>query len=137
MEILKRLRAHHFIRFCLVGALGFLINFLLLTLLYKEVGWPLFIAQLIAGEIALFNNFMLHNYWTYKGHNVEKTFGQLLVQFHVTSWVAIIGTAVIVSAGVTYVHLHYLVALIIGGVIALGWNFVWSKFVIWRQHDHA
>ena len=132
---MKRLIKHHFVRFCIVGLLGFIINFILLSLFYKKLHWPLFVAQLLAGEIALFNNFILHHNWTYSSHNVKKTILQLIVQFHVTSWIAIIGTALIVSFCVTYLHLNYFIALLIGGFIALIWNFIWSKFVIWRHHE--
>lgn len=131
---MRRIIQHHFVRFCLVGALGFVINFLLLTLLYKKLDWPLFIAQLIAGEIALFNNFLLHHHWTYRGHGKENRILSLLIQFHATSWVAIVGTAVVVSFCVHYLRMHYIPALVIGGAVALVWNFIWSRYVIWRAH---
>src|SRR6266705_2935749 len=121
---MKRLLRYHIVRFCLVGGLGFVINFALLTMLYKYLHWPLFIAQLLAGEIALFNNFLLHHHWTYKDANVTKSLMNLLVQFHVTSWLAIVGTAAVVSLGVNHFHLHYFTALVIGGVTAIGWNYI-------------
>ena len=125
-----------FIRFCVVGAWGFGLNFALLTTLYKEFGLSLFISQLIAGEIALFNNFLLHHHWTYKKRKSQKAFQDLLVQFHATSWVAIVGTALIVNLGVRYAHLSYFASLVIGGMAALAWNYMWSKFVIWKHDDH-
>jgi dolichol-phosphate mannosyltransferase len=134
---MEKVIKHHFVRFCLVGALGFAINYVLLTLFYKELGWPLFLAQLLAGEIALFNNFMFHHHWTYKGHGKENRLVSLLVQFHATSWVAVVGTALVVSFCVHYLHLHYFPALVIGGILALIWNFIWSKYVIWRKHSHS
>lgn len=132
---MEKIIRHHFVRFCLVGALGFVINYLILTLLYKLLGIPVFIAQLVAAEIALFSNFLLHHNWTYKGHGVQKGIGQLLIQFHASSWVAIVGTAGIISFCVDYLHLHYFPALVIASVLALGWNFLWSKYVIWRHHS--
>jgi putative flippase GtrA len=135
MQLVKYFYKHPFVRFCIVGGLGFVINFALLSLFYKYLRWPLFIAQLLAAEIALFNNFLFHHNWTYKSHNVEKTIVNLLVQFHVTSWVAIVGSAALVSLGVNSLHLHYFIALVITSIIALGWNFLWTRFVIWR-HPH-
>jgi dolichol-phosphate mannosyltransferase len=124
-----------FIRFCMVGTTGFVINFIILTLLYKVIGLPIFVAQLLASEIALFSNFLLHNYWTYKRRRVSKNLTSLLWQFHVTSWVAIMGSAILVSVGVKVLNLDYLVALILSSSIALTWNFLWTKLVIWR-HEH-
>lgn len=132
---MQRLLKVDFVRFCLVGATGFVVNYILLTLLYKVLGLPIFIAQLISGEIALFSNFLLHHNWTYKHKKITKAIHTLLWQFHATSWVAIIGGAVIVSVSVKYLHLPYLVALVITAVVTLAWNFVWSKYVIWH-HKH-
>jgi putative flippase GtrA len=122
-----------FVRFSLVGALGFVINFTILTLLYKVLGMQLFVAQLISGEIALFSNFHLHHTWTYKRHQVTKSIPTLLIQFHLTSWMAIIGTAILVTVGVDLLKLNYIIALFLAGGIAMFWNFVWTKFVIWKS----
>lgn len=130
---LKRLIEIEFIRFCMVGGTGFVINFAILTLLQKSLHVPIFFAQLVGAEIALFCNFMLHHHWTYKSHKVEKSFRKLLIQFHSTSWVAIIGSAIMVSALERYLHFSDLVSLLISSAIALLWNFVWSKYIIWRD----
>jgi len=131
---MQKLLRHHFVRFCIVGMFGFLVNFVLLTVLYKGLHMHLFIAQLISSEVALFGNFILHHNWTYKGHVTRKSVGELLVQFHASSWAAIIGSALIVAGGVKFFHLHYFVALVIASAVALMWNFGWTKFVIWRHH---
>lgn len=126
-----------FIRFCIVGTLGFVINFVLLTLLYKVLGIHVFIAQLISSEVALFSNFILHHNWTYKHKVTKKTVKNLLIQFHMSSWTAIIGSALIVAGGVRLLHMHYLAALIIASAVGLVWNFAWTKFVIWRHHHEG
>jgi putative flippase GtrA len=126
-----------FVRFCIVGALGFLINTALLTLLYRVIGSPLLIAQLIAGEIALFSNFLFHHHWTYKANRVRKTMTTLIIQFHATSWVAVIGSALLVSFAGNVLHLNYLVALVLASGAAIFWNFGWSKYVIWRKQGDS
>lgn len=123
-----------FVRFCIVGSSGFVLNFTLLSLLYKFAGLPIFLAQLISAEIALFSNFLLHNNWTYKLKMVNKPLPDLLWQFHVVSWVAIVGSALIVGATVKYLHFNYALALIISSATALFWNFLWTKFVVWKHH---
>lgn len=131
--MVKKFLRGDFVRFCIVGVGGFTVNFILLTLLYKTVHWPLFVSQLIAGEIALFHNFFLHHNWTYRDRNTTKTFRLLLIQFHLTSWFAVILTTVVVTVGVSLFKLHYVVALVLAAVLALLWNYIWSKYVIWAQ----
>ena len=134
-EGFDRLRKNDFVRFCLVGGSGFILNFTLLTLLYRILHLPVLFSQLVAGEIALFSNFILHHHWTYKRNKVTKDFKSLLWQFHATSWVAIVGSALLVSFGVHVLNLHYVIALMLTSGIALFWNYAWTKFVIWR-HEH-
>lgn len=105
----------------------------MLTLLYKMLGWPPFIAQILAAEVALFNNFILHHNWTYKSRSTQ-TIPALLTQFHLTYWVAILGSAIIVSLGVELFNLNYVIALTIASAAALFWNFSWTKYVIWRRN---
>lgn len=133
---IKDLHKIDFVRFCIVGTLGFIINFALLTLLFKVLNWHIFIAQLISSEIALFNNFVLHHNWTYKDRS-SKSIRRLLIQFHASSWSAILGSAAIVALAVKVFHLHYVIALIIASAAGLFWNFVWTKFVIWRRHHEG
>jgi putative flippase GtrA len=122
-----------FIRFCIVGGLGFVINFIVLTTLTRLFRLPIFIAQLCGAEIALFSNFMMHHHWTYKGHGVEKHMSTLLLQFHATTWPAILGSALMVTGGEKLLHFDNLLALVVSSGIALFWNFGWSKYVIWRK----
>src|SRR3990172_9040991 len=99
----KDLHKIDFVRFCIVGTLGFIINFSLLTVFFKVLGFHIFVSQLLSSEIALFNN--------------------LLIQFHMSSWSAILGSAAIVTLSVRVFHLHYLVALVIASAVGLMWNF--------------
>ena len=131
----KRPLHHDFGRFMLVGGLGFAINFAILYLLYYLAYVPIFISQLIASEIALGNNFWLHHHWTYRGHNSPKTIKRLLVEFHASSWVSIVGSAILVTLGVKLFRLSYLVALIAASIVAAGWNFGWTRYYIWRHRD--
>ena len=132
-EKVEKLLKIEFVRFCIVGGLGFVINLAILVGLTKLFNMSVIIAQLIGAEIALGTNFALHHNWTYKSHKITKDLKSLIIQFHATTWPAILGSTAIVSLGVETLHMTKLVALIISSVIAFLWNFVWSKYVIWRD----
>lgn len=131
-ESFTRIIKVDFIRFCIVGGIGFAINLVLLILLNNILGIEIFIAQLISAEIALFSNFILHNHWTYKNKNVKKTTKTLFIQFHASSWPAILGSTLLVTSAHKFLHLDNLEALILTAIVTLFWNFAWSKFVIWK-----
>jgi len=119
-----------FIRFCIVGAFGFTVNAAMLTFWLKLVGLPLILASLISAEGAFLCTFILHKRWTYTAP-VTKTGRQLLVEFHGSAWLGMLLSTlliyVLVRAG-----LHFLVAQPRASVIVLFWNFIWTKFYIWR-----
>jgi putative flippase GtrA len=117
----------------MVGTLGFAISLGLLTFLSDVMHLPEVVAYIIASEISLFNNFLLHHHWTYKRKNISKSITTLLVQFHATSWVALVGGTAIFTFGVHVLHLNKFMALVLSSAIALLWNFSWSKYVIWHS----
>ncbi len=132
-EQIKRLLKIDFVRFCIVGGTGFVINLIILTVFHQAFSMSIFFAQLIAAEIALFSNFILHHNWTYKSHKVKKTVPMLLIQFHATSWPAILGSAIMVTICEQVLGFNELLSLITSSLIALLWNFGWSKYVVWRK----
>ena len=101
VAILRRFHAR-------VGGTRFVINLILLTIFHRVLEWPIFLSQALAAEIALFSNFMLHHHWTYKAHKVNKSMSNLIVQFHVTSWPAILGSSIMVSTAEKTLHLNNL-----------------------------
>jgi len=133
MSLAKKLVSIDFVRFCIVGVAGFIINYALLSLFYKQLGIHIFVSQLLASEIALFHNFAMHNNWTYRHRKTEKTLKNYLIEFHATSWVAIIGSALLVGFCVRVLHFDYTLALIISSAVALFWNFFWTKYFIWNN----
>ncbi len=130
IEVLLRLE---FIRFCIVGGMGFTINLIILVVLSKTTHAPIVLAQLIGAEVALGANFIMHHNWTYKAHHVDKSIKSLIIQFHATTWPAIVGSTVMVSVGVSVLHISKFESLIVSSLVSLVWNFGWSKFVIWRD----
>ena len=132
-KLYKALLEVDFIRFCMVGSLGFVVNLSVLSIIHYGFGVSIFFAQLVSAEIALFGNFLLHHNWTYKNHSVRKKLRRVFIEFHFTSWAAILMSAVIVSVSVNYIGLHYIVALIASSIIVLMWNFFWTRYYIWRK----
>lgn len=134
IRLIKYLLKIDFTRFCVVGAMGFAINFILLQFIKDMLGVNVFIAQLIAGELSLLHNFIWHQNWTYRGIS-KKSVKELLIEFHVTSWIAILGGAFFVGLLEERYSYGNLPALAITSFILLFWNFLWTKLFVWRKKD--
>lgn len=118
-------------KFIIVGIVGFLVNVLALMLLHQIVGLNLLVSQLFAAEVAIIVNFLFHNHWTYPDAKHSST-PKRLAEFHASSWSGSGIVTVILLTLVAFVHIHYLVALAIGGIVAMFWNFFWTRFYVWR-----
>lgn len=123
-----------FIRFCIVGASGFLINASLLTLLHSLFKINIFVSQLIASEISLLSNFIIHDKWTYTSRNTSRGFKDLIVRFHATSWTAVVGSSILISVLVSKLKIQYMIALVTTSVLVLTWNYLWTKHYVWKKH---
>jgi len=122
-----------FIRFGLVGSVGFVTNFIFLSVFYKMLAIEILIAQIMAGEIALLVIFMLHNSWTYKGHKHTPTTKKLF-KFHGTQWTGQLLILLIVTLGVKTFKINYGFSLIIASVLVMFWNFAWTKLYVFKNN---
>lgn len=108
-----------FLRFGVVGGSGVLVNMAALWLLYDELHLPLEPAAVTAVALAIVNNFLWNNYWTFGVRGVKS---RRVVQFVAIS---LVGMAINVGVLRTLVGLggHYLVADLAGILVATAWNF--------------
>ncbi len=126
----------HHVKFLAVGALGFVINFVLLYLLHSKLRLNLLISQLIAAEAAVLSNFFWHDHWTYKNRQ-KNSFGKRLTQFHASAWIGSGIATVVLLIAVDIFKINYLIGLVIGSGIALIWNYIWTNFVIWKHNANS
>ena len=61
---------HQLIRFCVVGASGYLVNLVVFSLLVHGLGAHYAIAAIGAFAVAWTNNFVLNKFWTFQRHGL-------------------------------------------------------------------
>lgn len=130
--LVRKLLQIDFVRFCIVGGVGFVVHSTVFFVLRKLGVFPE-VAYLIGAESALFSNFTFHHFWTYGPQAVKKRKRILLTQFHVSFWSgALINFGVFVLI-IRVFKMPEIYGLIAGSASALFWNFFWTKFFIWRR----
>ena len=119
------------LRFVIVGTCGFIVNAFVLFILHGKLSINLTIGQIIASECAILFNFVLHDNWTYR-HSKDMGLVRRISEFHASSWVGAIVTLVILDLVVGFTGAPYMLALAVGGGVAMLWNYCWTRFVIWK-----
>ncbi len=123
LSVADMLNADHgvmrFLRFGLVGGSGVLVNLVALWLLHDELRVPLELAAILAVALAIVNNFVWNNFWTFRAASVAP---RRIAQFIAIS---LVGMAINVGMlkALVYGGFHYLTADLAGIAVATGWNF--------------
>ncbi|HSW98842.1 MAG TPA: GtrA family protein [Candidatus Saccharimonadales bacterium] len=127
-----------FIRFGVVGTVGFLITAIGLRILHGMFGLHITVATLISSELGLLSNFVFHEKWTYR--HVDHSHKSLAVKFfhfHMSSWSGVVLITLLESLGVKLFKMNYLVSLVFAAAITMFWNFFWTKYYIFRGKTPA
>ena len=133
----KELWSGGFLKFCLVGTIGFIINALGLEIFYR-LGLRPGPAAAVGAEIAIISNFILNNLWTFSDKKISEGIKIVakFIQFNFTSAGAIIIQAIVVGLGTMFfgdeLRMLFLVLGVVVFIIPYSW-LIYSR-VIWKKH---
>jgi putative flippase GtrA len=103
--------AARFLRFCVVGATGVLVNLFLLLLLVDGAGLAPIWAAPLAIEASLLGNYLLNRAWTWRDR--DRSWWSLL-SYHGVCLLGALVQWVVLALGVHVLGLHYLLAGLVG-----------------------
>ena len=136
-ERTKRMISHQFIRFAMVGTVGFAINtFVLEFFVYQRLHPAM--GSAAGAELAIISNFIFNNRWTFGDRKVSGL-GVIpkFLQFNATSLGALgIQTACVWTGTTLFGHGVYFVSYLVGVGIGLIWNYTMYSRVIWKKQHH-
>lgn len=149
-EIFLRRRAT-FVKFLIVGTVGFIINTTALFIFYDTSIFPLpakfttwnilnfahpdarlFVASVLAVETAIISNFLWHENWTFRWRPKHGPAPLRFARFNIISVVSPIIQVVTVNVLTPFFGIYYLISNAIGVLFGLTWNWLWNSKVIWR-----
>lgn len=137
--------AERFLKFLIVGTVGFVVDFGMLTLLVELFHAPTLLANVVSFSAAVMSNFTFNRLWTYPDSR-SKTLWSQLGQFWMVSIVGLgINTLILFllespfdalfsDAGVAaLVDRGYIPAKMVATVAVLFWNFFINRY--WTYND--
>jgi putative flippase GtrA len=132
-------------RFLLVGGVSYVVNQVLLSVLYEGafVSLPrgdgtlagafdlaLFLASVIALEVSILVRFVLNDQWTFAGRHA-KSLAARFYQSNFTSFGSPLISLAAVNILTPYFGVNYLIANSLGILLGLAWNWFWSVRLVW------
>jgi putative flippase GtrA len=131
MPSLTPRRAHQFAEFVAVGCSGLVINNATLYALYDFFRLPLILASTVATCLAIGNNFVLNDRWTFNGSRDLPLLAAFVRFFLLSAVGASIGTFS-VWALVTFLNQQYLLANLVGIGLGTASNFAANSKWTWK-----
>ena len=126
-----------FIKFCLVGGSGTLLNMGLLWLFTEFAGFPYLISAVIGIETSIITNYILHSYITFADRRASsrKIFFKRLLKYNLAS---LGGMAI--NIGVLWLltevaGLYYLLSHLCGIALSTLWRYFISLKWAWQQPE--
>jgi len=127
-----------FIRFVIVGFLGFLIDFGLLFLFINKLHIPsslIWLAQTITAEVAIINNFLLNNFWAFSYKKIKENFLFAFLKFNFISLGALIIQTILLQLLVNLFGLSLWVfyKIIIIVLVIIPYSYILYNKLIWKK----
>ncbi len=123
------------IKFGIVGFAGFLVNFAFIRI-FRGIGLAEVLTWLFATELAIANNYIFNNIWTFKAEKISgvKAHINKFFQFNLTSAGALIIQSILGPLGVRIfgAEYDYLVLAVIVLFIVFPYNYIMANVVIWK-----
>lgn len=126
-----------FIKFVVVGTLGFLIDFFLSYLLIERINLALWLATVISAETAIVFNYLLNNSWTFAYKKITQGLSLFinLIKFNLIS----LGSIIIQAFGMEMMgklfgrNLWFIYKSLIIIFIIIPYSFILYNKVIWKK----
>ena len=108
-------------------------GFIAIWLVFDLMGAPILVAQIVGAETATLATFAGNNFWAFVGHHHVKKRVKLL-KFHLSALGGIVINSTCVVVLVHFGHLFYGLALVIGSLAGLVWNYTLYKRFVFKTH---
>lgn len=116
-------------KFLVVGGTGVVVNNAALYAFYQLLRLPLVVASALAVGLAICNNYILNDRWTFKGPHAASV--QRFLRFSLVSLASLAITTLTLWALVTLLDVHYLVANLVGIALGTSSNFLGNLNWTW------
>ena len=130
-----------FFRFALVGVSGVVVDMAMLFLLSDPhtLGWGLTRSKVVAAELALINNFLWNDAWTFRDlvgaeHGLRHKLHRF-VKFNAICGIGIVLNVVLLNIQFNLLHINRYVANAIAIAIVTVWNFLLNMKLSWRDTE--
>ncbi|MDP2919248.1 MAG: glycosyltransferase family 2 protein [Dehalococcoidia bacterium] len=130
----RRRELGRFLKFCLVGGSGVLVNVGLLWVLTEYAGLFYLFSSAIAIETSVLSNYIFNDFLTFRDRHSrgQKDFFKRMLKFNAVSLVGVGLNLAILWLLTSFAGLHYIISNLFGIAAATFWNYLANVLWTWR-----
>jgi dolichol-phosphate mannosyltransferase len=118
-------------KFMLVGLSGVLVNMGFLYFLTEELGIFYLVSSIIAIEMSIVSNYCLNDVWTFEDVDNRHSWTGRFLRFHLVSIMGLLINFTTLFVLTSVFSVYYLLANLMGIVLAFLWNFIVNRRLTW------
>jgi len=128
----------NFIKFFIVGVIGFFVDIGILYLLVNKLHFPakkVWIAQMISAEAAIISNFILNNFWSFSDKKISNNLLWSFLKFNLISSgsIAIQSFGLQISVNLFGKQLLYLYKVLIIILVIIPYSYILYNKIVWKK----
>jgi len=132
-KVVSRLLSAEFIKFNIVGGVGVLVNMAAFHLFYNLLTIHHMVSGALATELAIINNFILNDLWTFRGREVKMGVWMRLIIFHASRLLGMAVTLATLYILSDILGLDVLFSYLISIALGVLANFYTSDVYVWAR----
>ena len=121
------------LKFGVVGSSGLVVDTFFLWFFTEIAGLYYLVSSPLATELSILSNFLLNNFWTFRQSSDPSGLFPRMLKFHVTSVAGFVIKFTILIGLTKLAGLHYLIANVVGVLVAFAWNYAINVHWTWRD----
>lgn len=127
-----------FIKFALVGGLGFIIDFGISYILIEQKHMAIWLSTVFSAEAAIISNFILNNYWSFSHKKIESKTSAWVSKFLFFNFISI-GSIVIQSGSLHFLtewlnpNYWYIYKVFVIALLIIPYSYIMYNKVIWKK----
>lgn len=131
MKFVRRILSPDFLKFCIVGGSGVIVNFAFFIFFLEYLGVHHMISGAIATELAILNNFILNDLWTFRGRRRRPLRLRILL-FHASRALGMVVTLATLYLAADVLGLDKILSYVLAIGAGLVANFYTSDVYVWQ-----
>lgn len=130
---LKHEESKRFIRYCIVGTIGIVVNTAILLFSTEILKIFYLLSSAVAYEISILTNFVMNDRWTFKELVTHKSFLNRALQYNWTQIVSVIFGILLLYIFTEFLFINYIMSNLISIVITTLFRYYMCMNIIWKR----